>query len=230
MGTGFGPCPGRQKQRFLPHFWAAALLTGEPVVLKDCPRLKDVSNMLAILQTLGPVHTGKRDGEIAIDASCAQGWEMPDELSKQLRSSIFMMGSILGRFRRATVTYPGGCEIGLRPIDLHLSGLRALGVKITEAHGMIYCDGSEMRGGEVQLDFPSVGATENVMMAAVLSKGQTVIHNAAREPEIWDLQNFINAMGGKVSGAGSSTIFIEGVEHLHGAVYSPLPTGSWRAR
>ena len=201
---------------------AAALLTGEPVVLKDCPRLKDVSNMLAILQTLGCTYRQK-DGEIAIDASCAQGWEMPDELSKQLRSSIFMMGSILGRFRRATVTYPGGCEIGLRPIDLHLSGLRALGVKITEAHGMIYCDGSEMRGGEVQLDFPSVGATENVMMAAVLSKGQTVIHNAAREPEIWDLQNFINAMGGQVSGAGSSTIFIEGVEHLHGAVYSPLP-------
>lgn len=198
---------------------AAALLTGEPVVLKNCPRLKDVSNMLAILQTLGCTYRQK-DGEIAIDASCAQGWEMPDELSKQLRSSIFMMGSILGRFRRATVTYPGGCEIGLRPIDLHLSGLRALGVKITEAHGMIYCDGSEMRGGEVQLDFPSVGATENVMMAAVLSKGQTVIHNAAREPEIWDLQNFINAMGGKVSGAGSSTIFIEGVEHLHGAVYS----------
>ena len=104
--------------------------------------------------------------------------------------------------------------------DRHLSGLRALGVKITEAHGMIYCDGSDMRGGEVQLDFPSVGATENVMMAAVLSKGQTVIHNAAREPEIWDLQNFINAMGGKVNGAGSSTIFIEGVEQLHGTVYS----------
>lgn len=201
---------------------AAALLTDEPVVLKDCPRLKDVSNMLSILQTLGCTYQ-RREDEILVDASGAQGWEMPGELSKQLRSSIFMMGSILGRFRRATVTYPGGCEIGLRPIDLHLSGLRALGVRISEAHGMIYCDGSDMRGGEVQLDFPSVGATENVMMAAVLSKGQTVIHNAAREPEIGDLQNFINAMGGKVRGAGSSTIFIEGVSALHGAVYSPLP-------
>lgn len=201
---------------------AAALLTDEPVVLKDCPRLKDVSNMLSILQTLGCTYQ-RREDEILVDASDAQGWEMPGELSKQLRSSIFMMGSILGRFRRATVTYPGGCEIGLRPIDLHLSGLRALGVRISEAHGMIYCDGSDMRGGEVQLDFPSVGATENVMMAAVLSKGQTVIHNAAREPEIEDLQNFINAMGGKVRGAGSSTIFIEGVSALHGAVYSPLP-------
>ncbi len=201
---------------------AAALLTDEPVVLKDCPRLKDVSNMLSILQTLGCTYQ-RREDEILVDASGAQGWEMPGELSKQLRSSIFMMGSILGRFRRATVTYPGGCEIGLRPIDLHLSGLRALGVRISEAHGMIYCDGSDMRGGEVQLDFPSVGATENVMMAAVLSKGQTVIHNAAREPEIEDLQNFINAMGGKVRGAGSSTIFIEGVSALHGAVYSPLP-------
>jgi hypothetical protein len=147
---------------------------------------------------------------------------MPEALSKLLRSSIFMMGPMLGRFRRATVTYPGGCEIGLRPIELHLRGLAALGVVIREAHGMIYLDGENLRGGEVQLDFPSVGATENVMMAGVLARGVTRIHNAAREPEIADLERFINALGGRVSGAGSDTITVEGVDSLSGAIYRPI--------
>jgi UDP-N-acetylglucosamine 1-carboxyvinyltransferase len=212
---------GCAKNAVLPIL-AACLLSGAPVTLVDFPMLTDTLNMLRILETLG-CRCALDGKDAVVDASGADRYEMPEALSKQLRSSIFMMGPILGRFRRATVTYPGGCEIGLRPIDLHLQGLAALGVKIREAHGMIYLDGQQMRGGEVQLDFPSVGATENVMMAGVLAKGVTRIHNAAREPEIIDLQRFINAIGGRVSGAGGDTIVVEGVEALGGARYRPIP-------
>ena len=200
---------------------AAALLTDAPVTLTDCPALSDVQNMLAILRTLGCSAALDRS-TIRVDASAADRWEMPEALSKALRSSIFLLGPLLGRFRRARVTYPGGCEIGLRPIDLHLKGLRALGVRIREAHGLITCDGADLHGGSVHLDFPSVGATENVMLAAVLAKGRTVIHNAAREPEIRDLQCFVNALGGQVSGGGSDTVTIEGVPCLHGGAYRPM--------
>ncbi len=212
---------GAAKNALLPIL-AAALLTEEAVTLTGCTPLSDVENMLRILRILG-CKAEIRDGDARIDAGTAAHWEMPEHLSRLIRSSIFMMGPILGRFRRATVTYPGGCEIGLRPIDLHLKGLRALGVRIREAHGMIYCDGSHLHGGDVMLDFPSVGATENVMMAAVLAPGRTTIRNAAREPEIADLQQFINAMGGRVSGAGSGVIVIEGVKKLHGTAYRPMP-------
>ena len=201
---------------------AAALLTEEPVVINGCAMLSDVENMLRILRVLG-CKAEMRGDTAYIDTGNATGWEMPEHLSKLIRSSIFMMGPILGRFRKATVTYPGGCEIGLRPIDLHLKGLRALGVKIREAHGMIYCEGEHLHGGDVMLDFPSVGATENVMMAAALTPGRTVIRNAAREPEIHDLQQFINSMGGRVSGAGSSMIVVEGVKKMHGTRYQPMP-------
>ena len=211
---------GCAKNAVLPIL-AAALLTDVPVTLENCPALLDVKNMLAILKTLG-CEAGWRGKNICVNAAGANSYEMPEELSKSVRSSIFMLGPLLGRFRRAKVTYPGGCEIGLRPIDLHLKGLRALGVSVREAHGMIYCDGSRLRGGEVHLDFPSVGATENVMMAAVLAKGRTVIHNAAREPEIRDLQDFINAMGGRIRGGGTDTVVIEGVSVLGGVQYRPL--------
>ena len=140
------------------------------------------------METLG-CRVEARGKNVVLDASRAESHEMPEQLSKRLRSSIFMLGPLIGRFRRARVSYPGGCEIGQRPIDLHLKGLRALGVTIREAHGMIECDGARLRGADVYLDFPSVGATENVMMAAVLARGKTTIHNAAREPEIRDLQN-----------------------------------------
>ena len=212
---------GCAKNAVLPIL-AAAILTDEPVTIEDCPKLLDAYNMMSILKTLG-CRVEMRGRDIVLDASRAESHEMPEHLSKRLRSSIFMLGPLIGRFRRAKVTYPGGCEIGQRPIDLHLKGLRALGVSIRESHGMIYCDGSKLRGGDVYLDFPSVGATENVMMAAVLARGKTTIHNAAREPEIRDLENFINALGGKVEGAGTDQIAIEGVRVLGGARYRPLP-------
>ena len=201
---------------------AACLLTDDDVTLSNCPLLEDIENMRRILEKLGcrTERTGRR---LTVRTASAASHEMPDGLSKTLRTSIFMLGPMLGRFRKATVTYPGGCDIGLRPIDLHLTGLRVLGVDIREAHGRIDCDGAHMHAGDVLLDFPSVGATENIMMAAVLTPGETTIRNAAREPEIVDLQMFINAMGGRVSGAGSGIVRVKGVKALHGAAYQPIP-------
>ena len=201
---------------------AASILTDEETVLTHCPRLTDIGYMGEILETLG-CRVERRDDCIHIDPQGICGWEMPDALSKKIRSSIFLLGPVLARFGKATVTFPGGCEIGLRPIDLHLSGLRQLGVHIREEGGMIYCDGSAMRAGHVHLDYPSVGATENVMMAAVLLPGCTVMHNVAREPEIVDLQRFLCRMGARVMGAGSHTITVEGVERLKGITYQPMP-------
>ena len=201
---------------------AAAVLPPDPVTLTEVPDIADVRSMADILGVLGAEVTREGSG-LRIASQSLHSWEMPDRLSKQIRSSIFLLGPILSRFRRATVTFPGGCEIGLRPIDLHLTGLRCLGVSITEEGGLIHCDGSRMRAGEIHFDYPSVGATENVMMAAVMLPGTTVIHNAAREPEIVDLQNFINAMGGHVEGAGGQTIRVTGVKRLHGVTWQPIP-------
>ena len=201
---------------------AATVLTEDDVHIHSVPAITDAANMVAILTMLGARVT--REGRtLTVHSDALHSWELPDSLSKQIRSSIFLLGPILARFRRATVTFPGGCEIGLRPIDLHLNGLRRLGVEIREEGGMIHCDGSHMHAGEIHFDYPSVGATENVMMAAVLLQGVTRIHNAAREPEIVDLQGFLNAMGGRVRGAGGHIIEVEGVAHLHSAEYTPMP-------
>jgi len=211
--TGGYPLAGRcrvggAKNAVLPIL-AACMLTGRPVRLLDCPHLTDVDNMLEILATLG-CSVRFDNGVIDVDASRANCHELPEHLSKELRSSIFLLGPVLGRFGRATVTYPGGCEIGNRPIDLHLSGLAALGARITEEGGRILCEAEKLVGADIHLDYPSVGATENIMMAAVSASGETVIRNAAREPEICDLQSFLLAAGFRVLGAGTSTIRIVG--------------------
>lgn len=194
---------------------AASILTDERVTLEDVPQITDMEHMLDILRTLG-CEIEREGKSITVDSNGLSGWEMPDALSKQIRSSIFMLGPILARFRKANVTYPGGCEIGVRPIDLHLSGLRSLGVAIRDEGGHIHCDGADMHAGDVHLDYPSVGATENVMMASVLLPGTTYIHNAAREPEIIDLQRMLCAMGANVSGAGGQMIRVTGVKRLRG--------------
>ena len=209
------------KNAVLPILAAALLPEGETVI-RDCPDIRDVHAMGGILKQLG-CRCDREGDETRIDSAGLDRWEMPEGLSKQIRSSIFLLGPILGKLRRAAVTYPGGCEIGLRPIDLHLKGLRALGVKVQEDGGVIRCDGGEMRAGDVYFDYPSVGATENVMMAAAMLPGVTTVHNAAREPEIEDLQGFLNMMGGKVRGAGTQVIQIEGVEKLRGVSYTPIP-------
>lgn len=187
---------------------AASLLGGE-ICLEDCPRIVDVANMLDILAALG-VESHWEDDLLFLDAREAHGCVMPQRLSKEVRSSIFMLGPLLSRYGCAVCTYPGGCEIGHRPIDLHLNGLSLLGVEIREEHGQIICDGRNMHPAEIHLDYPSVGATENIMMAAVGLMGESIIHNAAREPEIVDLQNFLGALGYEVHGAGNSTIKIRG--------------------
>ena len=209
------------KNAVLPILAAAILAEGD-VTLQRCPEIRDVQAMAEILKTLG-CRVERTAGDMRIHQENLLTWEMPDALSKQIRSSIFLLGPILARMGRATVTYPGGCEIGLRPIDLHLRGLRALGVEIVDEGGVLYCDGRAMHAGDVYFDYPSVGATENVMMAAALLPGTTTIHNAAREPEIEDLECFINAMGGRVRGAGTQLIEVEGVRRLHGVDYTPIP-------
>ena len=200
---------------------AASVLTDEQVKIRCVPTIADVENMLRILSEVGC--NVKRVKNCAyIDSSNAVSHEIPSQLTRELRSSVFMLGSILSRFRRAKISYPGGCDIGLRPIDLHLSGLRRLGVEICEEGGYIECKADRLIGAEILLDFPSVGATENIILAAVKAQGVTVIRNAAKEPEIVDLQNFLNAMGAKVRGAGGGTVMIEGVKRLHGVDYTPM--------
>ena len=160
--------------------------------------------------------------DLVLDCSNIDKLSLDAGLSKALRSSIFLLGPMLARFKKATVCYPGGCDIGNRPIDLHLAGLKELGVKIIERHSLIFCDGTKMHANTIHLDFPSVGATENLMMSSVFLKGKTKIFNSAKEPEIVDLQNFLNSMGAKISGAGTSEITIQGVESLHNTQYMPI--------
>lgn len=201
---------------------AATVLNEGVNVLHNCPKLRDVDITLDILNYLGA--KTKREGDtLTVDTRGALGNHIPEKLMRQLRSSIVFMGAILARNKYAKISAPGGCELGPRPIDLHMKALRELGVKIKEAHGYILCNGMEMRGKELHLSFPSVGATENVMLASVFAEGKTVIENAAKEPEIEDLARFLNQMGAKVSGAGSSRIVVEGVAQLHATEYCVMP-------
>lgn len=200
---------------------AGSILSGKNVVVHKVAMFSDVKIMAQILSSLG-CDVRFEDNSIVINSANADKFTLKDEFTKKVRSSIFMLGPLLSRFRRARVAYPGGCNIGNRPIDLHIKGLKCLNVKIEERHGYIFCDGSNMQAGEVHLDFPSVGATENIIMASVGLKGVTTIYNAAKEPEIEDLQNFINSMGGKVKGAGGSTITIEGVDCFVDTEYTPM--------
>ena len=200
---------------------AACMLSSGTVVLNKCPQFRDVELMLQILTKLG-CKIEKVDDKVIIDCSNATGYEIPQKLASKVRSSIFLLGAIVGKLKKAKVAYPGGCDIGNRPIDLHLKGLRTLNVKIDEKHGFIMCDGNNLKGQTVHLDYPSVGATENIMLCAIFAKGTTQIFNAAKEPEIVDLQNFVVSMGAKVYGAGTSTITIVGVDKLHDTEYTPI--------
>ena len=209
---------------------AACILTDGKVTLHDCPHISDVNTMLAILERLG-CRTSRTGDDVTVDSAGISGDKIPGGLASELRSSIFLLGSLLSRLKKAKVAYPGGCEIGLRPIDIHLAGLRELGVRIVEKHGYIDCDSTRAHSADIMLDLPSVGATENLVMTCVFLKGVSIIRNCAKEPEIVDLQNFLNAMGAKVSGAGTGVITIEGVEKLHGVEYTPIPdrivAGTW---
>ena len=207
---------------------AAALLTSAETIIHGAPAIRDVAVMREILRGLGAsvteVANGPSGQSLRIKADVLVHPEVGADFTKEMRSSIFLMGPILARMGRIRISYPGGCAIGPRPIDFHLRGLEQLGAKIEERFGFIEAsiDG-RLRGTEIYLDFPSVGATENLMMAAVLAEGTTIIRNAAREPEIVDLQNFLSAMGAKCRGAGLDVIRIEGVESLGSVEHTVIP-------
>lgn len=200
---------------------AATVLTDGKVKILNVPHISDVKNMVKILSCLG-CKTVYENDNIIIDSSYADCFEIPSALAHELRSSVFLLGSVISRFKMAKIAYPGGCDIGLRPVDLHLTGLKRLGVEITERNGYILCKCDKLCGNEIMLDCPSVGATENIMLAAVKAEGTTVIKNAAREPEIEDLQKFLNCIGANVTGAGSGTIIIKGVKELKSCEFLPI--------
>ena len=177
---------------------------------------------LEILQLLGAKVT-KKNSKIIIDSQNIRLQEIPDELMRKMRSSVILAGAILGRFRKAKFSYPGGCDIGSRPIDLHLKGFEKLGINIEESGGFINCYADKIVGSDIHLDFPSVGATENIILASIFAEGATVITNAAMEPEIVDLQDFLNRMGAKVEGAGTTAIRITGVKNLKSVSYNIMP-------
>lgn len=212
---------GGAKNATLP-IMAATLLCSGVSILHDVPQLSDIRAMQEILALLG-AKIVQEGFTLIIDTTGVSKQEIPEHLMREMRASVFLMGPLLGRFRKVRVSYPGGCAIGPRPIDLHIKALEKLGAKVKESYGYIDAEAASLNGAEIHFDFPSVGATENAMMAAVMAKGTTIIRNAAREPEIVDLQNFLNKMGAKVIGAGSDTIRIEGVSKLVSAEHTIMP-------
>lgn len=207
------------KNSSLPVLAAALLCEGE-TILHNCPDLLDTRFAMKILEHLGCKCS--RDGStVAVNGTATGCFEVPDKLMREMRSSIIFLGAISARCGRCRLSYPGGCEIGQRPIDLHLSAMRQMGMSITEDHGYLDCSAEGgFHGANIMLSFPSVGATENIMIAAARAKGTTVITNAAREPEVIDLAGFLNACGAKIKGAGESVITIEGVPKLYPCEYT----------
>lgn len=206
---------------------AAALLTEEKCVIKDVPALRDVDVMCRLLESLGAsVDKDLDNNRVTIEASGEINYEAPFDLVKMMRASILVLGALLIRTGRAIIHLPGGCAIGKRPVELHLKGLRALGVSIDEEQlnrGIVDASVDKLRGNTIYLDFPSVGATEVIIMAAALAEGTTILENAAQEPEIVDLANFLNKMGARIKGAGTDTIKIEGVEKLKNVSHHVIP-------
>lgn len=201
----------------------ATLLTSEPCVIDEVPDLRDVGVMSELLTVLGAKVKRERE-RVEIHAEDLTSHEAPYELVQQMRASFYAMGPLLARYGVARVSQPGGCAIGARPIDLHLKGFTALGAEVELGHGYVEAKvEGRLKGADIYLDFPSVGATANIMMAATLAEGQTVIENAAEEPEIIDLANFMNKMGASIKGAGTDTIRIMGVEKLNGAMHEVIP-------
>lgn len=204
---------------------AASILGTTPSHLDEVPMLEDVHTISEVLKCLGlAVECSPEKNVLDIDSTEIISYEAPYELVRTMRASFLVMGPLLARIGKARISMPGGCAIGARPIDIHLKGFEALGVKIEQGHGYIEASAPEgLKGTSIYFDFPSVGATENIMMAASLAEGTTILENAAEEPEIVDLANYLNKMGAKIRGAGTDTIRIEGVDKLHGADYTIIP-------
>lgn len=202
---------------------AASLLTKDVCILRNIPRLTDVDIMADVIRKLGVKVEWEEDSNLYIDSDSFNNYEAPYELVKMMRASILVMGPLLARLKRAKISLPGGCAIGARPVDYHLKGFEALGAQVEVEKGYIEAKVNTLKGNEIYLDFPSLGATENIMMAACLAEGETTIENSAKDPEVVELGRLLNKMGAKVEGLGTDLIKIEGVKELHGIDYTIIP-------
>ena len=201
---------------------AATVLNSGTTTLYNVPDIQDVNTMFEILKKIGAT-IKRKNNKIIINTNKVHTYEIPDDLMRQMRSSVILAGALIGKYHKAKFSYPGGCDIGSRPIDLHLKGFEKLGVDIKEEYGEIYCNTEKIIGAQIHLDFPSVGATENIILASCLGEGTTVITNAAREPEIEDMIKYLNKMGAKINGAGTDKIEIIGVKRLSEVSYNIMP-------
>ena len=201
---------------------AATILNADITKLYNVPKIQDTKITLEILKILG-CKIKRNSGKIEINSRHITKTEIPEDLMRQMRSTVILAGAILGRFKEVTFSYPGGCEIGSRPIDLHLAAFKKMGIQVEEISGFIRCSCDKIMAADINLDFPSVGATENIILAATLAEGTTIINNAAMEPEIIDLANCLNRMGAKIYGAGTNVIKITGVKKLKGTGYKVMP-------
>lgn len=201
---------------------AATLLSEGTCTLQDIPSLADVATICSVIERLG-AQVSRRDGEVTVSVPDIKEVEAPYEYVRLMRASFLVMGPLLARAGRAVMPLPGGCAIGTRPVDLHLKGFKALGAKIVYGHGCIEAEAGSLKGSRIYLDFPSVGATENLIMTACLAEGNSVIENAAEEPEVVELANFLNSMGARIKGAGTKIIRVEGVSRLGGTVHTVIP-------
>ena len=212
---------------------AASLLSSLPIQISNIPHLQDVTTIVSLLGQMGARITLDERSNIEVDANHLKSFHAPYELVRTMRASVLVLGPLLSRFGQAEVSLPGGCAIGTRPVDQHLKGMQAMGADIHIENGYIKAQAKKLHGAVIVMDIVTVTGTENIMMAAVLAKGQTIIHNAAREPEVEDLANFLNMLGAKISGAGTPTIVIDGVDALGGGQYQVLPdrieTGTYLA-
>ncbi|MBQ9643102.1 MAG: UDP-N-acetylglucosamine 1-carboxyvinyltransferase [Lachnospiraceae bacterium] len=202
---------------------AAAIMANEPVVVENVPDVSDIRAILQAAESIGAIVEKIDRHTFRINGAPVQNLPVDNEYIRKIRGSYYLIGALLGKFGRAEVALPGGCKIGTRPIDQHIKGFRALGADVYTANSHIIAEAEQLEGGHIYMDVVSVGATINVMMAAALAKGATIIENAAKEPHVVDLANFLNSMGARIRGAGTDVIRIRGVDHLHGTEYSIIP-------
>ena len=202
---------------------AAAIMTDETVVIENLPDVRDTNVLMQAMESIGVIINRVDRHTVKINASQIYDLVIEDDYIKKIRASYYLLGSLLGKYKKAEVALPGGCNIGLRPIDQHIKGFRALGANVRIEHGLIITEAERLKGNHIYMDVVTVGATMNVMMAAVMAEGQTVIENVAKEPHVVDLANFLNSMGANIKGAGTDVIRIKGVQKLHGTEYVIIP-------
>ncbi len=202
---------------------ASAIMTDETVVIENVPDVRDTNVMMQAMESIGVIINRLDRHTVKLNASQVHDLSIEGDYVKKIRASYYLLGALLGKYKKAEVVLPGGCNIGLRPIDQHIKGFRALGANVNIAHGLINAEADRLKGSHIYMDVVTVGATMNVMMAAVMAEGQTVIENAAKEPHVVDLANFLNSMGANIKGAGTDVIRIKGVSRLHGTEYVIIP-------